>query len=196
MRMISDKQCNTCKVSYPSTTQYFHKHNQQKDGLFGKCKSCRNVKKRNQRLTGKLESLGMTLAEYVQYEQKLRELRKEEILIQRKRYYLENRRRSLQATKDHYEANTLQISERKSDWYQQENEEMRSMFSDIPDYEFCEHSTVSALKQLNSASQSDGWRGIAKQMNEMGYRTKRGKIWTRCSINKFANDRKIERLWS
>jgi hypothetical protein len=196
MITISNKQCNTCKISYPSTTQYFHKHNQQKDGLFGKCKSCRNSKKRNQRLTGKLESLGMTVSEYTEYKRKLEKIRKEEILIQRRRYYLEHRRDRLQATKDHYQANKKQVSNRKSNWYQKENDEMRSMFADISDYEFCEHSTVLAIKQLNHSARSDGWRDIAKEMNKMGYRTKRGKVWTRCSINKFASDRNIERLWT
>ena len=36
-----DKECNKCGVSKPATTEYFHRHRRQKDGLDGTCKDCK-----------------------------------------------------------------------------------------------------------------------------------------------------------
>lgn len=41
----NEKECATCKRSFPKTHDYFHKHNVNKDGFHGSCKSC--VKEKN-----------------------------------------------------------------------------------------------------------------------------------------------------
>jgi 5-methylcytosine-specific restriction endonuclease McrA len=39
-----DKKCNICEELFPATTEYFYKHNSNKDGLFPYCKECSKKK--------------------------------------------------------------------------------------------------------------------------------------------------------
>jgi hypothetical protein len=195
MKIISAKQCNTCMVSYPPTTQYFHKHKQQKDGLFGICKSCRNSKKRNKRLVGKLDELGMTMSEYKTHIEKAKALSEINKKNRSKQYYIENRERCLLATKNHYQANIAQTKERKKQWYQKKKREMTSKFEVIKSYEFDHTTTFEAIEKLNTIEHKGGWSAIAHSLNQSGFRDQTGKPWFQTSINKFANKCYIKAKW-
>jgi len=192
---MNTKQCNTCFLSFPRTTQYFHKHNQQVDGLFGKCKVCRNKKKRLEALTIKLQDMGMTIAEYEQHktQERRRSLKRQKQKVRAK--YRQNREQSLQATREHYYANRKQVSKRKANWYKAEEEEMLSLFQAIENYDFCAQSLVDRIEELNKKSNKGGWRQVAFLLNEEGFRTKRGKPWTRCSLNRLASSENIVPKW-
>ena len=195
MITISTKHCNTCKVSYPPTTQYFHKHKQQKDGLFGICKSCRNSKKRNKRLIGKMDELDMTMSEYKAHIEETKVLSEINKKNRRRQYYIENRESCLLATKDNYQANKVKIKERKQQWYQKKKIEMTSVFVDIKRYEFDHVATWETIEKLNTKDHKGGWSAIAHSLNQSGFRDQNGKPWFQTSVNKFANKCYICKKW-
>jgi len=190
--MIQIKKCNTCNYSFPRTEQYFHKHNQSKDGLFGKCRTCRNKKNRDLRLDEKLKTLDMTLSEYKSFKARQKRESVEHQKEKAKQRYRENREQSLKATHDWYVANTERSAKTHRNWYKQENDRMAAMFQKIEGYSYCEHSTLHTVLELVSSMDEPNWFEVAKRMNSKGYRRKSGKIWTRNTMNTFANKNNLK----
>ena len=101
-----DKKCNKCGVSKPATTEYFHRHRRQKDGLDGTCKDCKR-------------ELGAK-----RYKEK-----RDEILNQKKDYYERAKDKRLAYQKDYY-ANNIEDHQRRERYWRKNNALKRRIISE------------------------------------------------------------------
>lgn len=60
---MQTKICNKCRKEFPATTEYFHRDNHNKDGLFNTCKECRKTEKKNYMANNK-EKIKQSSKEY------------------------------------------------------------------------------------------------------------------------------------
>jgi hypothetical protein len=90
--MNKTKTCIKCGVSYPETTEYYHKDKCHRNGLSNKCKKCRGeIRKKyykNKKDKEKEKNLEYRKINYRKVKIKKREYRQDnEIMIQGKTYY-------------------------------------------------------------------------------------------------------------
>lgn len=180
--MITIKQCNTCKQSLPRTREYFSLHNQQKDGFLGTCKPCRNAKRRAKRMKA---NTGLLIS--VEEAKQLQAARKEAKRQKREAIDARNLERAINGIKSH--------SQREQEYQQREYEEMAILFEPREDYRQDFKAMKRAIKRVNKASNTGGWRYIAYDLNKRGYRTSTGDLLTSNSIRRYAEKLGIKRKW-